>query len=465
MGGPVPPRQTEPEVATAGPASNSGMEIFKSTNFDFLGKKWPFIGLSLALTAAGLISLAIKGGPLYGIDFKGGALMHVKFAGDPPEDKIRKALSATIPGEISVQRVTTPGANEVIVSTDISGEEALNKNRQKMEEALKSTFGEANGKEDLNNSSVERMSGVLRDGLARSGVLPDDKQLGDLVKTILDTKNSTLHGGLLTSFDQLSGLPGVTPQVMSVLKDKCYLSPFTIRNTEVVGPRVGAELRTKALLATLYALGGMLIYIAFRFEWIYGVAAVIAVFHDTIITIGLFSIFNKEISLTVVAALLTLVGYSMNDTIVTFDRIRENLRIVKKAVFDDLVNLSINQTLSRTVLTSGLTFLTALSLWLFGGQVLNGFAFCLVVGILVGTYSSVFVACPILIFWRDYADQRRKQSGGAVSAGTPSGNKPVASGVKEVVQQKNAGPKNDSPKNDGPKNGSKDVPVKAKRAR
>ena len=406
------------------------MEIFKNTNFDFLGKKWPFIIASLVLTAAGLASLIIKGGPLYGIDFKGGALMHVKFTGEPPEEKIRKALAATIPGDISVQRVTTPGANEVIVSTDITTEEALNKNRQKMEEALRSAFGDPSGKADVNNMGVDSLSGILRDGLSRAGVLPDDKQLGDIVRSILDFKNGARKGGLLNSFDELSGVPGVTPQVLSVLKDKCYLSPFHIRQTEVVGPRVGAELRTKALLATLYALAGMLVYIAFRFEWIYGVAAVIAVFHDTIITLGLFSIFNKEISLTVVAALLTLVGYSMNDTIVTFDRIRENLRIVKRPVFSDLVNLSINQTLSRTILTSGLTFLTALSLWLFGGQVLNGFSFALVVGIMVGTYSSVFVACPILIYWHDLADRRRKQTAGF----QPAGNKTAATVVKEVKE-------------------------------
>lgn len=415
------------------------MEIFKNTNFDFLGNKWPFIIASLVLTAAGLVSLIVKGGPLYGIDFKGGALMHVKFTSEPPEEKIRKALSATIPGEISVQRVTTPGANEVIVSTDISSEGVLNQNRQKMDEALRSTFGDSSGKLDLNNTGGDNLSAALRDGLSRAGVLPDDKQLGELVKSILDFKNGTNNGGLLKSLDQLSGVSGVTPQVLTVLKDKCYLSPFTIRNTEVVGPKVGAELRTKALLATLYALAGMLVYIAFRFEWIYGVAAVIAVFHDTIITLGLFSIFNKEISLTVVAALLTLVGYSMNDTIVTFDRIRENLRIVKKMAFSDLVNLSINQTLSRTILTSGLTFLTALSLWLFGGQVLNGFAFALVVGIMVGTYSSVFVACPILIYWYDLAETRRKQA-----AGFPSGNKTSPAVVKEVV---------------------KDLPAKVKRAR
>jgi preprotein translocase subunit SecF len=139
------------------------------------------------------------------------------------------------------------------------------------------------------------------------------------------------------------------------------------------------------------------------------VAAVIAVFHDTIITIGLFSLFNKQIDLTVIAALLTLVGYSMNDTIVTFDRIRENLRLQRRGSFSEIVNASINQTLSRTVLTSGLTFLTAISLFLFGGPVLNGFSFALVVGIIIGTYSSIFIASPILVFWQDLAEGRRRR--------------------------------------------------------
>jgi len=163
----------------------------------------------------------------------------------------------------------------------------------------------------------------------------------------------------------------------------------------------------------LSALGGMLIYIAFRFEWIYGVAAVIAVFHDTLITVGLFSIFNKEIDLTVVAALLTLVGYSMNDTIVVFDRIRENLKIMRREKLPDVINLSVNQTLSRTILTSGLTLLTALSLWLFGGSKLNGFSFALVVGIIVGTYSSIFIASPILVFWQEFVEKRKAASGPA----------------------------------------------------
>jgi len=159
----------------------------------------------------------------------------------------------------------------------------------------------------------------------------------------------------------------------------------------------------------------MLVYIAFRFEWIYGAAAVIACFHDTIITIGLFSLFNKEISLTVVAALLTLVGYSMNDTIVVFDRIRENLKLMRREKLEALINISVNQTLSRTVLTSGLTLLTALSLFLFGGQVLNGFSFALVMGIIFGTYSSVYIASPILIFCQNILESRKK-TGGGISA-------------------------------------------------
>jgi preprotein translocase subunit SecF len=177
---------------------------------------------------------------------------------------------------------------------------------------------------------------------------------------------------------------------------------------EIVGPKIGRELRQQAFMATLLALAGMLVYIAFRFEWIYGVAAVLAVFHDVVITIGLFSLTDKEISLTVVAALLTLVGYSMNDTIVVFDRIRENLKVLRKLKFPELVNTSINQTLNRTVMTSGLTFVTVLALLLFGGQVLHGFAFALAVGILVGTYSSIFIASPILIFWHGVLERRKK---------------------------------------------------------
>ena len=187
-----------------------------------------------------------------------------------------------------------------------------------------------------------------------------------------------------------------------------YNNPFSIRNVEIVGPTVGRQLKKQATLATIYSMIGMLIYLWFRFQLIYGVAAVVACFHDTLITVGAFALTNQEISLTVIAAILTLVGYSMNDTIVVFDRIRENLRIIRREPLPDLVNRSINQTLSRTVLTSGLTFLTVLSLFIFGGQVLKGFSFALVVGILIGTYSSIAVAAPMLVAWQEWRSKKGK---------------------------------------------------------
>jgi preprotein translocase subunit SecF len=373
------------------------MELFKKTNFDFLGKKWPFIGLSLVLTAAGWISIAVKG-MSYGIDFKGGAQMSLRFAQEPPVQQIRSALESKLPGEVSVQQIT--GKPEVLIGTEIKDEKELNANRQLIEETLRGMYSDSSGKIDLNNSSAIELAERLRGPLQLAGVPLSEQDLQDLCAAISAYRAD--HGGILRSLDELSGVKGVTPKVIEVLKANVNLGPFTILSTEVVGPKIGGELRRQAVLATLYALAGMLVYIAFRFEWIYGVAAVVAVFHDTLITIGLFSLFNKPISLTVVAALLTLVGYSMNDTIVVFDRIRENLKMVRRESLENVINLSINQTLSRTVLTSGLTLLTALALWIFGGDVLNGFSFALVVGIIVGTYSSVFIASPILVFWQNF---------------------------------------------------------------
>jgi preprotein translocase subunit SecF len=195
-------------------------------------------------------------------------------------------------------------------------------------------------------------------------------------------------------------------EVENALKANYHDSGFTIQEVDIVGPTAGKQLTHQAFLATIYSLIGMLIYLWFRFELIYGVAAVVAVFHDTLITIGFFSLTNQEITLTVVAAILTLVGYSMNDTIVVFDRIRENLALNRRENLTDVVNRSINQTLSRTVISSGLTFLTVLCLYLFGGEVLHGFSFALVIGILIGTYSSIAVAAPMLVAYQDWRSKR-----------------------------------------------------------
>ena len=197
-------------------------------------------------------------------------------------------------------------------------------------------------------------------------------------------------------------------QVEDALAANYHDSAFTIQQVDIVGPTAGKQLQKQAWLATAYSLIGMLIYLWFRFELIYGVAAVVAVFHDTLITVGAFSLTNQEITLTVIAAILTLIGYSMNDTIVVFDRIRENLALSRREGLADVVNRSINQTLSRTVLTSGLTFLTVLSLFLFGGPVLRGFSFALVVGVLIGTYSSIAVAAPMLVAYQDWRKRRGK---------------------------------------------------------
>jgi preprotein translocase subunit SecF len=386
------------------------MELFKNTNIDFLGKKWLFIGLSLVLTAAGWISIGMKG-MRYGIDFKGGAQMSLRFAQEPPVQQIRTALESKLPGEVVVQQIT--GKPEVLIETEIKDEKELNANRQLIDETLRGMYSDSSGKIDFNNSSAMELADRLRGPLQQAGVPLSEQDLQDLCAAIYSYR--TDHGGILRSVDELSGVKGVTPKVIEVLKANVSLGPFTILSTEVVGPKIGAELRVQAVEAVLYALAGMLVYIAFRFEWIYGVAAVVAVFHDTLITIGLFSLFNKPISLTVVAALLTLVGYSMNDTIVVFDRIRENLKMVRRESLENVINMSVNQTLSRTVLTSGLTLLTALALWIFGGDVLNGFSFALVVGIIVGTYSSIFVASPILVFWQNFRGKGGKGSAPVVA--------------------------------------------------
>ena len=194
---------------------------------------------------------------------------------------------------------------------------------------------------------------------------------------------------------------------------------YEIVNSESVGPKIGEDLRRQAVLATLYALGGILVYIAFRFEWIYGAAAVFAVFHDTLITLGFFSLFQQEINLTVIAALLTLVGYSVNDTIVVFDRVRENLRATRRMTLLDILNKSINQTMSRTILTSGLTLVAALAMYFFGGEVINNFAFALVIGVLIGTYSSIAVAAPMVMVYQNY--RLRTQAGPAVARTARSG--------------------------------------------
>lgn len=203
-------------------------------------------------------------------------------------------------------------------------------------------------------------------------------------------------------------LQGLSNQIQATLETTFNEGNVDIRRVEMVGPQVGKDLRSKGLQAIFYAMLGILVYISWRFEFRFAVGAIIALLHDVVITLGAFSVFGKEIDLPIIAAFLAIIGYSLNDTIIVYDRIRENLGKHNKESFSYIVNRSVNETLSRTLLTSGTTLLVVLALFILGGGVIHNFAFAMLVGVLVGTYSSIFVASPVLIFW----EQRKKSAAG-----------------------------------------------------
>jgi preprotein translocase subunit SecF len=405
------------------------IELFKQPNIDWMGKAKYFYALSGLLLVIGAISIISQHGIRYGLDFKGGTNVDVRFAQPPNIDQLRSSLGSQGLGDSEIQSISdiaNPNANEVVIGLEQKGQgdQALDVSKTQIINALNSIYGPASAaKPDFNAATPTSLSSFLteRDPLLLSSNAGD--RYSQLAKKILDYRDRDKNG-VLTSFDDLSKVGGVTPPVLGALRDSFHLGAFAIRNVEIVGPKVGSELRRQAVLVTLYALAGMLVYIAFRFEWVYGAAAVLAVFHDVLITLGFLALLHFEISLTVIAALLTLVGYSMNDTIVIFDRIRENNRLLRRESFADVVNKSINQTLSRTLLTSGLTFLTVLVLFLMGGQVLRAFSFALVVGIVVGTYSSFGIAAPMVVAWNRWRGQ-----GVATSTGPAAGKTRASSGA------------------------------------
>jgi preprotein translocase subunit SecF len=372
------------------------VEFFKNSNIDFLGKKWYFLAFSLIFSVAGIFSMFFWHGIPLGVDFRGGTLVTVRYTHTPDSAAIHASLERA---GLKNARVQPSVNNEVLISLDIqeTSEQALDKGKLQIIQALASNTPA--GKQDLNNSSSLTIANYLleKDPLRlASDANPRYTAMAQAIVNYRDRQK----GGVLSSIDELKGT--TDPAAVASFQDGFYASDFGVRNVEIVGPQVGKQLRNQALLATGYSLGGMLIYLALRFEWIYGVAAVLTAFHDTLITVGAFSLMNKEISLTVIAAILTLVGYSNNDTIVVFDRIRENIKLLRREKLADIVNRSINQTLSRTILTAGLTFLTVLALFLFGGEVLHGFSLALVIGILIGTYSSIAIAAPILVAYQEW---------------------------------------------------------------
>jgi preprotein translocase subunit SecF len=396
------------------------MEFFRSVNVDWMGKAKYFVSCSLLLLIVGWISIFRDGGPRYGIDFRGGTLVYVRFASAPPINQIRKGLQDAGLANSTIQQISdisnASSNNDVVIGLDLrgQGDESIDAGKQAILGVLQKTFGVQGAKPDFNSVTPSALATFLtqKDPLSLGAAAGD--RYNQLARQLTDERDKD-HGGILTNFDDLKSVPAVNATLLGELRDSFSLGTFAIRDVEVVGPKVGAQLRKQAIFATLYALAGMLIYIAIRFEWVYGAAAVIAVFHDVLITLGLFSLFRFEISLTVIAALLTLVGYSMNDTIVIFDRVRENLRLMRREPLEAIVNKSINQTLSRTILTSGLTFLTVLVLFLMGGEVLRSFSFAMVVGVVIGTYSSFGIAAPIVVVWSKFRGQRSVARAGSAA--------------------------------------------------
>ncbi|MGC1788216.1 MAG: protein translocase subunit SecF [Terriglobales bacterium] len=385
------------------------MEFFRNTNIDFLGKKWYFLAFSLLFSVAGIFSMLFWHHIPWGVDFRGGTLVYVKFTHTPDENAIRSQIDRAGLHNFKLQRYGVASNNEELIDLDVreTNEQELDQGKLKIINALRAGSPAPAGKIDLNNASLLDVKGYLIDKDPLHLGTDAAQKYGAQAQAILDYRK--FQSGVLSSLDQLNGATGVDPAVAASIRDGFYLSDYGIRDAEIIGPQVGGQLRTQAGLATLYSLLGMLVYLGFRFEWIYGVAAVVTVFHDTLITVGAFSLTNTDITLTVIAAILTLIGYSNNDTIVVFDRIRENIKLMRREKLSDIVNRSINQTLSRTILTAGLTFLTVLALFLFGGEVLRGFSLALVIGILIGTYSSIAIAAPILVAYQDWRIEKGKR--------------------------------------------------------
>ncbi len=370
-------------------------DLFSNINVNWMGIRRPLIAVSIAVLLAGLgsaISRQITPGGTdafnLGVDFKGGTVITAKFKdGKPPEDEIRNALQKIGFSDSTIQS-SLDKQDEVLIKVPlIEGEDgAFNKNVNAAEPP-KSENGDANANVSA-NSDTATMAGQ------ESADLNQVSKGRELVKQALDTFGKEAAGA----------------ETLDQTKDAKY----KIVGTDSVGPVAGEKLRNQAVIATLLGMVGILLFIAFRYDWTYAAGAVIAVFHDVLVTLAFFTMFQWEISLTVLAALLTLVGFSVNDSIVIFDRIRENLTLNRTKSLYDLTNDSINQTMSRTIVTNGLVFLAVLALVLFGGEVLRGFSLALFVGAITGTYSTIAIASPIAIWWQSKLGETKMRQSTAV---------------------------------------------------
>jgi preprotein translocase subunit SecF len=373
------------------------MQIFKKPDFNFMKYKLFAFGLSGIIIIIGIINITKGKGLNEGIDFAGGSLVRVMLKNEIPIDEVRKLLSEVGLEKSRIQEIGASKREYLIRSLQTLGEsqeeeiEAHEIIGNKVIEALRLQEDKAaleRGLKDLNTIDERELTLILE------ASFPEEASA--IAQNILSFRISE---GIIQDYAQLQQETEKGQEIINTLEGKTFLGSLAVLSKETVGPQVGHDLKRKATQAVIWALIGMLIYIGIRFKLAYGVAAILTLAHDVLITLSIFSLTNREINLPVIAAMLTIVGYSLNDTIVIFVRVRDNLRILRKHDFERILDTSINQTLSRTVITSGTTFLTVLALFLFGGEVINDFAFTMIIGVVTGTYSSIFQSCPLLHYW------------------------------------------------------------------
>ncbi|HUU06247.1 MAG TPA: protein translocase subunit SecF [Patescibacteria group bacterium] len=389
------------------------MKIFKiEPKIKFINKRYYAFVLSGLIILAGLVTFVSRGFNM-GIDFSGGTLIEVSLQKNTSVQQLRNTLAKINLGDAQITRIG--GENKFFIKTLASLKKLNLNNAAKMEDIeeyeivareIRSGIMDAAerdqaaaGKIDLNNTAEGEIARFLRD----KGLNDEDAQASAQIVIGLRKSNT----GIIGDFSALEKA-GVKHRVMDVLRSSAFLGKFTFLSVEFVGPQVGKELRRKAALACIWALIGMLIYIAFRFKFLYGISGILTLAHDVLIALSFILFFNIEMSLQVIAALLTIVGYSINDTIVLFDRLRDNLKIMRKDNLEIILDKSINETLSRTIITSVTVFLTVMSLFFFGGEVIHPFAFTMLVGVVTGTYSTIYQSCAWLKAWEKYFLKRKK---------------------------------------------------------
>ncbi|HZN02709.1 MAG TPA: protein translocase subunit SecF [Candidatus Polarisedimenticolia bacterium] len=377
------------------------LQVFHNAGFQLMGRtKYYFMAFSIVCMTLAIVFIA--GGFNYGIDFAGGTAVQVRFAERPSLDHLRSALDAAGLGDVTLQQIGDPKDHEILIRVERDAKAEAGSGEgggvsQRVIRALRELDGPpATDRIDLNAASESTLREWIASRLpaGEAGATPPDAAAA----AAAIVRARTEHGGLFSDPAQVAAIPGIPEALRPVLRDGSTLGKFAVRGVDFVGPTAGAELMQNTLWAIVGAVTGILMYVWLRFHKIaWGVAAVIALVHDVVIAAGAVALTNKEFSLTVVAALLTILGYSINDTIVVFDRVRENLRLYRDHDFERVVNASVNQTLSRTMLTVFTVFVAVLALFLYGGEKLNPMSFCLLVGIVFGSYSSVFVAAGLLV--------------------------------------------------------------------